>query len=61
MFVIGGHSGGVNTRLVEEYLANFDTWTTSATPLIQSRHLAKAVSVPAHWFNYLPGGCNGIK
>ena len=61
MFVIGGHNANGNTGLVEEYLASVDKWTTSATPLIQSRHLAKAVSVPAHWFNYLSGGCNGIK
>ena len=47
--------------MVEEYLADQNIWTNKGAQLIESRHGTAGVSVPAHWFNNLSGGCNGIK
>ena len=45
---------------VEEYNIEQNSWTKMQYDLMTPRYLAKAVSVPAAWFNHLPGGCNGV-
>ena len=61
LFLFGGLNGGSNVVMVEEYLADQNIWTNKGAQLIESRHGTAGVSVPAHWFNNLSGGCNGIK
>jgi len=37
-----------------------DTWEKKAFSLMQARHRAAVLSVPASWFRNRPGGCKGV-
>jgi len=59
VFAVGGYNGA-NVAFVEEFDVDDKSWTTMAFSLIQGRHHGRAVSVPATWFQHLPGGCKGV-
>jgi len=60
VFAIGGYTAGSNTGIVEEYHWYNNSWTTKDSSLIEGRSHARSVSVPAKWFDHLPGGCKGV-
>ena len=59
VFAVGGLAGS-NVAIIEEYHSHNNSWTTKTPTLNVGRHHARAVSVPASWFDHLPGGCKGV-
>jgi len=60
VFAIGGHDGVANVKTIEEYHSINNSWTSKTPSMFVGRHHARAVSVPAIWFDHLPGGCKGV-
>ena len=58
--MVGGYDID-NVPFVEEYHYDQNVWTTKGPVLLQPRHHSKVISVPANWFNHLPGGCLGVR
>ena len=60
VLVMGGYTGATSVGAVEEYLIQQNVWKQTQYGLMTPRHVARAVPVPAAWFNHLPGGCKGV-
>jgi hypothetical protein len=59
VFVFAGYNGGA-VNIVEEYHQHNNSWTVAPKTLLYPRWHPGGITVPAHLFKNLPGGCLGV-